>query len=808
MKALCAWVRQLWPFCKSVGVPASTPCKPAGPHGPRPTAVELRIHGTGGSSAADLLDVSSERHVVRVADGPTSAFHARRDDRNVEGYVWGRLTSLAPLQPLWLFLLPFTFLNVAGFMHRKSHGKLTERGIRHVILSIGYTLTASWALWASVVCIDQLAFQWLAKNPDLVANVVIALRAAILIIPIIWMLRSSGMGDGSGGALLRLGASSEPTRGGRIALALTILLGALGLGIVVYVFKLDKDSADSALLLGGLLALVLFGALFAIARHATEDFEEVRPPRLGQEGKEVDPPIEQAFARLPRFSLTDREMWEQYSQNPSMQRKVAWHSLVGVSVIVGMFLWASAITSPPDQLLKLGRAIPLLVAIQLLLLLLLGLVSLWEGFSNPVGRRWAGPFAAAATGVGLLHTTFSGLSLGISKWLDAGGAVRGNPSKPSKLVAPEQVMSDVLGAAALAAAVTIVLWLLFYLYFAKVEDVPPLDAPHHPGCELRSLPNNESRYAVLTARRLGRANEYIGLLLMVPSLVFLTYGALKVGGRLWLSYEKRVRPWWDTEVWVNPCGKVWEWLWSPCGGPDLDPTWLTNVGVGLVAGALPLGLAFIWRAARSEKTRRLVGNLWDVLTFWPRWHHPFAVRPYSERAVPELQHRLVHHTGSHHPVVISAHSQGSVLAAAALLSLEKQVTEKVALVTYGSPLTQLHARFFPAYFLEARQTLYDVVRKRWKSFYRLTDYIGKGIGRGIGIDDPLNAVDNPALEDPPIRPSASEIEPGAPLEASELEPFTRLNRHSHYRREKVVQDQVVFFRKELAKDAEGPDEDA
>ena len=343
MKALCAWVRRWWLFGKSDGVPVSTPCKPSGPYGPKLAPVELRIHGTGGSSAADLLDVSSERHVVRVADGPTSAFHARRDDRNVEGYVWGRLTSLALLQPLWLFLLPFTFLNVAGFMHRNRHGKITERTIRHLILIIGYTLTASWALWMSVICIDQLGHQWLPENQDVVANVVIALRAAILIIPVFFVLRRSWSRDGRGGAFSRLGESSKPTRGGRIALALKVLLGALAVGIVLYLFKLDKDSADAAMLLGGLLALALFGALFAIARHATEDFEEVRPPCLGPDGKEVDPPPEQAFARLPKFSLGQRGMWEQFSQNPSMPRKVAWHSLIGVTVVVGMFLWANAI---------------------------------------------------------------------------------------------------------------------------------------------------------------------------------------------------------------------------------------------------------------------------------------------------------------------------------------------------------------------------------------------------------------------------------------------------------------------------------
>ncbi|MFN2488801.1 MAG: hypothetical protein ABR529_03490, partial [Actinomycetota bacterium] len=112
-------------------------------------------------------------------------------------------------------------------------------------------------------------------------------------------------------------------------------------------------------------------------------------------------------------------------------------------------------------------------------------------------------------------------------------------------------------------------------------------------------------------------------------------------------------------------------------GPDLAFT----LGPALGAAALPAGSVFLRAATRSLASRRLVGNLWDVLTFWPRWHHPFAVRPYSERTVPKLQHRLAHPTKWGHPVVISAHSQGTVLAAAALLSLPEWVTDMVALVT-------------------------------------------------------------------------------------------------------------------------------
>lgn len=48
----------------------------------------------------------------------------------------------------------------------------------------------------------------------------------------------------------------------------------------------------------------------------------------------------------------------------------------------------------------------------------------------------------------------------------------------------------------------------------------------------------------------------------------------------------------------------------------------------------------------SSTAGRILGNVWDVLTFWPLRYHPFAVPPYAERAVPELRHRLRRLCGS------------------------------------------------------------------------------------------------------------------------------------------------------------------
>jgi hypothetical protein len=111
-----------------------------------------------------------------------------------------------------------------------------------------------------------------------------------------------------------------------------------------------------------------------------------------------------------------------------------------------------------------------------------------------------------------------------------------------------------------------------------------------------------------------------------------------------------------------------------------------------------LGLLWLGRQAyRDPEKRRTVGIVWDLGTFWPRAVHPLAPPCYAERAIPDLMHRLRHLTAGGH-VLLSCHSQGSVLGAAVLLQVERAVSARTTLLTYGSPLARLYGRFFPAYF--------------------------------------------------------------------------------------------------------------
>lgn len=95
--------------------------------------------------------------------------------------------------------------------------------------------------------------------------------------------------------------------------------------------------------------------------------------------------------------------------------------------------------------------------------------------------------------------------------------------------------------------------------------------------------------------------------------------------------------------------------------------------------------------------------------------------------------------------MLSGHSQGSVLAAAAAWQLRPATRRRIALLTYGSPLERLYGRWFPAHFgPSALASLHREVAC-WRNLYRPTDPIG-GPVRLPGDCGP--EVDHEPLKDP------------------------------------------------------------
>ena len=120
--------------------------------------------------------------------------------------------------------------------------------------------------------------------------------------------------------------------------------------------------------------------------------------------------------------------------------------------------------------------------------------------------------------------------------------------------------------------------------------------------------------------------------------------------------------------------------------------------VAMSAGLILLGS----QIRRSEKTRKAVGVIWDLTTFWPRAAHPLAPPCYAERVVPELHIRTRWALDKPHAmpnqVVVSGHSQGSLIVLAMVSRLNPVHLSRVRMITYGSQIRALYGRVFPRVF--------------------------------------------------------------------------------------------------------------
>ncbi|MFH8884812.1 hypothetical protein [Streptomyces californicus] len=746
--------------------PIPSPPSPSARHAG--TALELLVHGVGGTTPQEMLD---DPRTVRVTGDATAAVYRRaedvdgekhperyRDEPVAEAYCWSGLTSGNGSRALWLLLLPFMVVNLAHWMRPSAVGRtravrLYGVLVRLLALSLTVLLTAA----ACEVALDLVA--WQCAGADACAE-----RRS-------WLGFLSAHQDGWW---------SQPGR--RLALAAAVPAALVGL--LWYLSNRTWSAYESQRPLDGqdFDTGDPFGMEEAHGPGAPEPDAEGCPrptvpvrPALGRPGfwygRRLVARLRAAhtaagFLTVAAAVVGAAARYDRGGGGPvpaflgtAVEGGIAACALITVAVVCrrgrsertrDTRLDGALITCLPGSALALlalavvhaawsrpdwhsagslpGEATFRLLSLgQGLLVVALAAVArdLYRRTPDPrtVLRGLGGPVVAMlACALGGVMT--GGVAQRVADWLDGPGTP--GMGHDTDIPGPPAVLS--WQASVIPVLLILLLVPVVYLAVRTTRRArrlgPVIEAEYAP-----EQPDEGRTRRIARIRATAALTDSAPWIVGVVSAATLLLGAGAVAGS-WRSDEVPGRA-------ADGSGPLLE---SLADAAQSTGSWLIGLGFILfVAGGR--------RAYKDASARRTIGILWDVGTFWPRAAHPFAPPCYAERAVPDLASRMSAWTATtpRGRLVISGHSQGSVLAASAVWQLPDATRRRVALLTYGSPLERLYGRWFPAYF--GPEPLLGLHRSVhcWRNLWRATDPIG---GPVRICADPDPGVDRGPLKDP------------------------------------------------------------
>lgn len=676
---------------------------------------ELRIHGVSGTAPRDTL--YTDPVAVTSSVRGTSVYEPRRDDPRFEtrAFRWGNLTSGSRVTALWLLLAPFAIANAAGWMTgwRKdpTHPATTptDPGAWH-------TTTGRAAVRCAGMALTLL----------LTAQAL----TAIIFLPSLW-----NRGDQSIEIFFLTisppGWDEHSVVVGLTVISVFFLYGLAWLSTRTHFEEMKAKTKPRSLLLGGPAPMV----------ETHEDY-----------GSGTIFPADTATRGDPGGTMiSDPGMW---TVHPMLHRLRRIHFGLSVGVVAIYLAVASDVLTLGAALALVGSAIALLgllttfaprawvtwalttvvphlgLAGVITMIVVVGLstrhveldqihplvfgISLLLGVFSLISL-FAGPLSVGA----LVLATFIGSTLGASAsvFLD-------------RLFATNTLISSGIGWVAGAMFVFAGFLLLVVAWGATRGSAEETMGATSPLPRICPPPGNGLLYALwqkvplIRSKHPAERSASQQYLLMVGRRIELQgrhiFHASAVFGLVAFGYAMyRVVDYTISSPQVSgPLGGITSMALGPAEG------WLVAAGMSVVL--LPIGY-FAFRSIRTGWSsdqkgagrRRQVGILWDLGSFWPRWYHPLAPPGYGPSAIKDLDETLRRQPV---PVVLGAHSQGSLIAAVTLAQSADH--DDVHLVTYGSQIGILYPRMFPN--VGIPELAEEVVSRagRWVNLWRETDPIG------------------------------------------------------------------------------------
>jgi hypothetical protein len=674
-------------------------------HGP--SLYEIRVHGVSGTPPPAMLQVPN---VIRVAGDSAAGFYqpatastAHPDpqpDTLVEAYSWSGLTSGGKLRALWLLLLPYMLINVAFYSAARPLSD-SGRGRRlhaAVMRWLALSLTFTFVLSIVSVSMDLVAWQYLRPGREVTQPLLkwmrwpwlnhpqrqLALTAVVPLatVGLLWWLANQTWSRTERTNVPPAPANPHETpladrsmfngrgpvrklRAVHVAGGFTVVAAMLLLPL----WHRPRTSFGDAFWRGGLLGLLTLVVLAMLA-------------------------LVIALTYLP--SMTDRETPRAEAPTEADGYKFLPWIALALAVGVGAFVWFSPAfgeawpnSATSGDLPGYADAVVWLFAAQAVLMLGSAALSWWQRSER---TAWGGfaPTVLAALGWLISGGFGAALMLAVARVLGSPTAASQVNSERDLIVPTSYFWTAATALGAAFALVPMLGWLLVR-WRSSIKAL----RPKVPGSYGDPTGPDAPARAATIASQWARARLTDHLVPFAGALLA-TVLALVMASAVGFGIDH-------------------EWILEQL-------PWAVNFGV-LALAAFALLLIQIGRRAYSDQAqRRTIGILWDLGTFWPRAVHPLAPPCYSERTLPDLLRRIEFRRADA-PVVLSCHSQGTVIGAAAVLQLTS--TERLGFVTYGSPLRRLYARIFPAYFdSDALDCVRASVDDRWRNLYRSSDPIG------------------------------------------------------------------------------------